>query len=66
MISIEKCKKILLPEQPSITTAEVEAIRENLYALAKLSIDSFSSKIQGECSNNPVRGIDITDVRREN
>ena len=39
MISIEKCREIL--EDKNLTDEEVTTIREQLYKLAEVSIDSY-------------------------
>jgi len=46
MISIEKCRKLLETDNEKFTDDEIVKIREQLYKLAELSLDSYFEEIK--------------------
>lgn len=44
MLSIERCRELLAPAGNDLANEQVEQLRDSLYELANLSIDSYLEK----------------------
>lgn len=48
MLSVERCRELLLPESENITDERIKEIRDSLYGLVELALDSYFEEKDNE------------------